>query len=133
MLVAFLKKHLVRIVVLLILAGGVFWILGHNSKPAMPPPLKRGMGAVPVAVATAKHTDLPITISALGTVTPIATVTVKTQISGQLTQVAYTEGQLVHKGDFLAQIDPRPYQAQLEQYQGQLQRDQAQLHAAEID
>ena len=61
--------------------------------------------------------DMPIVLSALGTVTPPALVTVRMQISGQLMEVGFKEGQLVHKGGFLAQIDPRPYQAALEQYQ----------------
>src|SRR5207237_6173918 len=69
----------------------------------------------------------------LGTVTPLAMVTVKTQISGQLIEVAFKEGQLVHKRDFLAQIDPRPYLVALAQAEGQLAKDQALLKNAEID
>ena len=61
---------------------------------------------------------MPVVLSGLGTVTPLATVTVKTQITGHLTEVAFKEGQLVNKGDFLAQIDPRPYQVALEQAAG---------------
>ena len=74
-----------------------------------------------------------VKLPALGTVTPLATVTVKTQISGQLQRIAFKEGQMVHQGDFLAQIDPRPYQAALEQAQGNLQRDQALLANARLD
>lgn len=88
---------------------------------------------MPVGIALAEKGDVPITFEGLGTVTPLATVTVKTQINGQLTQIAFQEGQLVKKGDFLAQIDPRIYQAQLEQYQGQLVRDQALLADAKLD
>jgi membrane fusion protein, multidrug efflux system len=88
---------------------------------------------MPVGIAVAGKGDIPITLEGLGTVTPLATVTVKTQINGQLMQIAFKEGQLVKKGDFLAQIDPRIYQAQLEQFQGQLVRDQALLADAKLD
>jgi multidrug efflux system membrane fusion protein len=77
--------------------------------------------------------DMPVTLSQLGTVTPLATVTVKTQLSGYLVQVAFKEGQMVSKGDFLAQIDPRPYQVALEQAQAQLGKDQALLKNAQLD
>ena len=88
---------------------------------------------MPVGTGVAEKGDIPITLEGLGTVTPLATVTVKTQLNGQLTQIVFTEGQLVKKGDFLAQIDPQIYQAQLEQYQGQLVRDQGLLDDARLD
>ena len=88
---------------------------------------------MPVGTEVAEKGDIPITLEGLGTVTPLATVTVKTQLNGQLTQIVFTEGQLVKKGDFLAQIDPQIYQAQLEQYQGQLVRDQGLLDDARLD
>jgi len=72
-------------------------------------------------------------VNALGTVTPIATVTIQTQINGQLTEVGFTEGQLVKKGDFLAQVDPRPYQILKEQYEGQLAHDEGLLAQAQMD
>jgi multidrug efflux system membrane fusion protein len=92
-----------------------------------------GMGRESVAIATAESHDIPIVLSGLGTVTPLATVTVKSQISGYLTQIAFTEGQMVHKGDLLVQIDPRPYQALLDQYEGTLAKDQALLDNARLD
>lgn len=87
----------------------------------------------PVGIATIDRGDIRIVLDALGTVSPLATVTVKTQIAGQLTQIAFKEGQLVKKGDFLAQIDPRPYQVTLESAQAALARDQATLKGAEAD
>jgi multidrug efflux system membrane fusion protein len=90
-------------------------------------------GPVPVGVATVQKGDMPVTLTGLGTVTPLATVTVKTQLNGYLTQVAFQEGQMVKKGDFLAQIDPRPYQVALEQAEGQLAKDQALLKNAQLD
>ena len=90
--------------------------------------------AVPsVTVATVRQEDVPIVLQALGTVTPLSTVTVRSQISGYLMKVAANEGELVHKGDFLAQIDERPYRASLEQAQGQLTRDAALLKNAQLD
>lgn len=87
----------------------------------------------PVGVATVGKGDIRITLDALGTVTPLATVTVKPQIAGQLTEVGFKEGQTVKQGDFLAQIDPRPFQVALEQDQGQLAKDQAVLAQAQSD
>lgn len=93
---------------------------------------RRG-GPVAVAAAAAGTGDVEIVRNALGTVTPLAAVTVRPQISGQLVEVAFTEGQSVKKGDFLAQIDPRPYQVQLEQYSAQIARDRALLANAKTD
>ena len=110
-----------------------WWI--HHSRPAAPPPSGRSgaMAAMPVRAATAETGEINLTLDALGTVTPLATVTVQTQINGQLTEVAFKEGQMVRKGDFLAQVDPRPYQAALDQAEGQLLKDQATLKVAQID
>ena len=90
-------------------------------------------GPVAVSVATAVSGDIRVRIPALGTITPLASVTVRTQITGQLQKIAFAEGQLVHQGDFLAQIDPRPYEAALEQARGNLRRDQALLVDAKLD
>jgi membrane fusion protein, multidrug efflux system len=88
---------------------------------------------IPAGVASAQKGDMPVTLSGLGTVTPLAVVTVQTQLSGYLMSVGFQEGQHVKKGDFLAQIDPRPYQVALEQAQAQLAKDQAALRDAELD
>jgi len=90
-------------------------------------------GPMPVGIASAETGDLPVTVNGLGTVTPLANVTVRTQISGQLIELGFREGQEVNKGDFLAEIDPRPYQAALDNMQAVLARDQAQLENAKRD
>lgn len=77
--------------------------------------------------------NIGVYVTGLGAVTPIYTVTIKTQVNGQLMNIYYKEGDMVRKGDTLAEIDPRPYQAQLTQYEGQLIRDQATLDNARID
>jgi multidrug efflux system membrane fusion protein len=87
----------------------------------------------PVGAAKIAAGQINETIVGLGTVTPLATITVQTQINGQLMDVSFQEGQLVHKGDFLAQIDPRPFQAALDLAQGQLAHDQGLLDQAESD
>ncbi|HZZ17884.1 MAG TPA: efflux RND transporter periplasmic adaptor subunit [Opitutaceae bacterium] len=92
-----------------------------------------GNGPVPVVARPAVKANLNVVLNLPGTVTPLATVTIRTQISGQLVQVNFAEGQLVNKGDLLAVIDPRPYQAALEQAQGQLLQAQAQLKEGQID
>ncbi|MCF2134147.1 MULTISPECIES: MdtA/MuxA family multidrug efflux RND transporter periplasmic adaptor subunit [Burkholderiaceae] len=103
-----------------------------------PPGAQRGGGAFanmpqPVKVATVVHGQMPIVINALGTVTPLATVTVRTQLNGTLMSVNFQEGQLVKRGDVLAQIDPRPYEISLRNAEGQLAKDQALLRQAVSD
>ncbi len=87
----------------------------------------------PVAVATIASGDIDVVLTELGTVTPLATVIVQSQISGYLQQVLFHEGQDVRRGDLLALVDPRPYQVLLEQYQAQILRDTAALHSAQMD
>jgi multidrug efflux system membrane fusion protein len=87
----------------------------------------------PVHVATVTQGDMPVVLTALGTVTPLANVTVRTQLSGTLQTVAFQEGQMVKKGDLLAQIDPRPFQISLANAQGTLARDEALLQTARLD
>jgi multidrug efflux system membrane fusion protein len=106
-----------------------WWMLGRHASTG------RAAAAAPqsVGVATIGTGDIDVVLTGLGAVTPLATVTVKTQINGQLQQLAFTEGQMVHKGDFLAQIDPRPYQVALEQAQGTLAKDTGLLNQARAD
>lgn len=88
---------------------------------------------MPVGIATAAKGDIPVVLRALGTVTPLNTVNVKTQITGQLVQVDFKEGQMVKVGDLLAVVDPRPYDVALQQAIGQQQKDEALLKNAQID
>lgn len=88
---------------------------------------------MPVVAVPAKMGEIGVAIAGLGTVTPLATVTVKSRIDGQLMNVVFREGQLVRSGDLLAEIDSRPYQVQLAQAEGQMARDQALLKNALID
>jgi membrane fusion protein, multidrug efflux system len=89
--------------------------------------------AVPIQSATAHTGDIGVFINALGTVTPVYTVTVTSRVQGEITHVYYREGQIVRKGDPLLDIDPRPYQAALAQAEGQLAHDQAVLNKDKID
>jgi multidrug efflux system membrane fusion protein len=92
-----------------------------------------GVPPVPVSVATASRADVPVRLSALGSVVAFNTVTVRPRVDGQLMRVAFREGQFVQPGDLLAEIDPRPFEVQLEQAQGQQARDQAQLASATVE
>jgi multidrug efflux system membrane fusion protein len=95
---------------------------------------KRGGARPPATVGTAKAvaSDMPVTLSAIGTVQPIVAATVRTQLAGVLFSLDFREGQVVRKGQKVAQIDPRPYQLALTQAQGTLARDQAQLNDARL-
>lgn len=88
---------------------------------------------VPVGVATAKKTDMPVYLTGLGSVQAFNTVSVKSRVDGQLVQVAFKEGQHVNKGDLLAVVDPRPYEVALSQAQAQLFKDQASLRDAQLN
>jgi multidrug efflux system membrane fusion protein len=132
-------------IALAVLAGVVWlaWTLMH-AEPSAGAAGGGGFGGGPgggggrrgpastVAVATAGQADLPVIIEALGAVTPAATVTVRPQVSGTITQVLFKEGQMVRAGQALAQIDPRQFQMDLMQAQGNLTRDEAQLASARV-
>ncbi len=132
------RSLLVRIAIVAALAAAaVFaWQKFEHSEPSNQERENSGRHGQPpqtVRVAPITLGDMPLTIDALGTVTPFETVTVRTQIAGNLQQVGFTEGQIVNKGDFLAQIDPRPYEAALAQAQSQLAKDNALLGQAQSD
>jgi multidrug efflux system membrane fusion protein len=116
----------------ILLVFGVYqtvrWMRSAPPAGRFPPGGLQTVGAATVGLGNIREI-----VNALGTVVPLATVTVQTQINGQLTAVGFTEGQLVKKDDFLAQIDQRPYEILKEQYQGQLARDQGLLAQAQLD
>jgi multidrug efflux system membrane fusion protein len=97
-----------------------------TAAPAPPP-------AAPIVAGVVAQHDVPIYLSGVGTVIAYNTDVVRAQIQGQIISINFTEGQTVHAGDLLAQIDPRPYQALIEQYTGNLERDQAQLKNAQAN
>lgn len=115
------------------LAGIVYSAVTFVYQPQQRKGRYLDVGAQPVGVATVGRGDIRITRNAMGTVTPLATVTVRTQISGQLVRLGFEEGQMVRRGQVLAQIDPRPYEVALRQYQAQLARDEAALKQAQMD
>jgi multidrug efflux system membrane fusion protein len=118
--------------IVLLAAGAVWWLYhratgqGSGGRAAFSTPF-------PVVAGSVTTGDIDITYAALGTVTPLATVTVRSQISGQLTQIAFQEGQMVKQGDLLAIIDPRPYEAALEQAEGTQARNLSLLKQAQAD
>ncbi len=125
------------------LAASAWWLVQRANAPAAPaaratgggpggPGAMGGGGAATVGVARARQGDLPIVINALGTVTPVTQVVLRPQVSGVLTEVLFTEGQAVQKGQLLARIDPRPFEQALAQAQGERARIQAQLAAARV-
>jgi membrane fusion protein, multidrug efflux system len=97
------------------------------------PDAPKSKAAIPVATVAAKTADMDVYIDALGSVTPVSSITLRSRLDGQLTSVRFSEGQMVHAGDLLAEIDPRPYQVQLAQAEAQLARDNAVLANARAD
>ncbi len=117
-----------------LVVAGLVYEIRPSTTPVRRNPFFNGANApTPVGTAKAALGDININLNELGTVTPLATVSVRPQVGGYLVKINFTEGQVVHAGDTLAQIDPRPYQATLDQAQGQLARDQAQLANAQLD
>ncbi|HUI21035.1 MAG TPA: MdtA/MuxA family multidrug efflux RND transporter periplasmic adaptor subunit [Methylocella sp.] len=124
---------LVLLGVAVLLGFGLYRIATAFRAPRGESPVEQLNAPQPVGIATIGTGDIKVIVTGLGAVTPLATVTVRTQVNGQLLEVGFEEGQLVKKGDFLAQIDPRPFQLAEVQYEGQLIHDQGLLEQAKMD
>jgi multidrug efflux system membrane fusion protein len=123
-------------VLFVLIAGTGAFLFVHQKPKAAPAGASgagRGPGAIPVVATKARSGNIGVFVTGLGNVTPLNTVTVRSRVDGQLMSVNFREGDLVHRGELLTQVDPRPYQAQVDQFEGQLTRDQALLRNAEID
>jgi multidrug efflux system membrane fusion protein len=125
----------VWVVILLLFALLFWWVIRHRQAPAAGGGGRRAAmgGSVTLSTATAKQGSIGVYLDAIGTVTPVYTTTIVSQVTGVINQVRYREGQLVHRGQPLIQIDPRPFQANVTTAQGQLERDTNLLAQAQMD
>lgn len=126
------------LLLILVAASVAYYFVGRNDAPegndgSPGQPGAGGMPATAISAVAASRGDLPIELTALGTVRPLSSVAVRPRVEGELISVDFEEGQTVQKGQRIAQIDPRDYQAQLDQAKGQLAQDQAQLASAKED
>lgn len=131
-------KHRLRLyapILLALIAIGVlvFWLHAREAQAAAAKAAAKPAPAVPVVAAQARTGNIGVYVTGLGAVTPLNTVTVRSRVDGQLMSVHFKEGDLVNQGEPLIAIDPRPYQAVVDQAQGQLVRDQALLANARVD
>lgn len=134
------KTSWVRLLVYILLIGGlgfIVWRIHSNQKLAEQQSAARDAALanqpIPVQVAAAQQKQMPIYLTALGTVTPYMSVTVKARVNGQLMPVKFTEGQQVHQGQTILNIDPSPYKAALDQAKGTLAHDEALLRNAQAE
>jgi multidrug efflux system membrane fusion protein len=129
------RRFVITAILLLLLVGGVIWWNKRESAPVQASGGGSARNAAPMSIVpeTVGKGDIGININALGTVTSLATVTIRSQISGYLMNIDFKEGDEVKKGDLIAQIDSRPYEATLAQAKGALARDEALLKGAQVD
>ena len=127
------RRPWLGILLIALLVLGVVLLVTHKPKPKPDESALNQPAVVTIKAATVRQGDIGIHVDALGTVTPISTVSLYSQVTGQVVAVNYREGQMVRKGQSLIEIDPRPYEAQLKQAEGTLQHDQGLLKQAEID
>src|ERR1700730_17784808 len=126
-----MKRRISGSIAVLLAAAGSGWYLWGGQKAV--PQAQRPVPAIPVRTALVQRQAMPIFLSGIGTVHAFNIVTVKTRVDGHLDRVAFVEGQEVTEGELLAQIDPRPFQAQLAQAQAAKARNEAQLANARLD
>jgi multidrug efflux system membrane fusion protein len=128
-------RILVWVVILLLFALLFWWVMHRRQAPAATGGGRRAAagGTVTLTTSTAKQGNIGVYLDAIGTVTPVYTATIISQVTGEISQVRYREGQMVHRGQPLIQIDPRPFQANVLTAQGALQRDTNLLAQAEMD
>jgi multidrug efflux system membrane fusion protein len=123
------------LIIVLVLCGAIFYFYRQHqaAEAAAKAKANARVFTVPISTATARSGPIGVYINALGTVTPVYTVTVTSRVDGQIMNVNYKEGQMVQKGDLLVEIDSRPYEAALKQAEGTLAHDEALLNEARID
>jgi multidrug efflux system membrane fusion protein len=126
------RRNATLVLIGLVFAGWLIWHFALRGGSAAPPN-PRGRPSATVGVAKAELADVPVNLSAIGTVQPVVVATVRPQLAGTLFSIDFEEGQLVTKGQLLAQMDPRPYRLALSQAEGMLRRDQALLAGARAD
>ena len=121
--------------VIFVIALSSYYLVERNNQKATgaKSAARPAARAIPVVTAAATRGSMGVYLNGLGAVSAFNTVTVRTRVDGELIKVAFEEGQLVHAGDLIAKIDPRPYQVQLEQAEGQMARDEATLNNAKVD
>jgi multidrug efflux system membrane fusion protein len=132
------RRRRILIIALVVVVLGLTWLIHHRIAAQGGKSQHMGRaammnGPMPVSVGKVGTADVPVVLEGLGTVTPLATVQIRPQVTGPLVKIAFTEGQIIKAGEMLAQIDPRPYQAAFDSAQGQLEKDQAALAGARID
>jgi membrane fusion protein, multidrug efflux system len=125
----------VWVVILLLFALLFWWVMHHRQAPAATGGGRRAAagGTVTLTTSTAKQGNIGVYLDAIGTVTPVYTTTIVSQVTGVISQVRYKEGQMVHRGQPLIQIDPRPFQANVLTAQGTLEKDTNLLAQAQMD